>query len=204
MIEQIHHRNAFYAKAYRRLIGLNLFLFLMILLLSAWAISLYHTKAQAIYLPTTPEGKLIQDPPVNQAHLSDTEVITWAEKLLLMVYDFDYVNYRQSLQNLRTYFTPKGHGEYLAALDFSTNIEAVKNNKQVVSAEINGPAKIIQKGLNAGFYFWQIKIPLLIRYENAVGKLFLQRVTANLLVVRASTLTYPQGLSAHQLILEES
>jgi intracellular multiplication protein IcmL len=173
------------------------------LALVIWSGYLYRLKPQAIYFPATPEGKLIQDPPVNQPYWSDEEVLTWAEKVAILVYDFDYVNYRQALQNLRTYFTQTGHAEYLKALTFSTNIEAIKANKQIVSAEVNGTPLIKSKGVNSGFFYWQAMIPLLITYENSSGKIFQQRVHATMVIVRGSTLEFPQGLSVHQMILEE-
>ena len=203
LLEKIHHRNAFYASSYRWLLSLNTCLFCVSLALILWSIHLYGLKPQAIYFATTPEGKLIQDPPLNEAHLSDEEVLTWAENVALLVYDFDYVNYRQALQNLRTYFTPTGHAEYLKALTFSTNIEAIKSNKQVVSAELNGTPEIKNKGVKGGFFFWQVMIPLLITYENSSGKVFQQRVRTTMVIVRGSTLEYPQGLSVYQMILEE-
>jgi intracellular multiplication protein IcmL len=203
LLEKIHHRNAFYASSYRLLLSLNVCLSCILLALVIWSGYLYRLKPQAIYFPATPEGKLIQDPPVNQPYWSDEEVLTWAEKVAILVYDFDYVNYRQALQNLRTYFTQTGHAEYLKALTFSTNIEAIKANKQIVSAEVNGTPLIKSKGVNSGFFYWQAMIPLLITYENSSGKIFQQRVHATMVIVRGSTLEFPQGLSVHQMILEE-
>src|SRR5579863_537348 len=95
LLETIHHRNAFYASSYRQLIALNFCLFIIVVALSIWSIYLYRVKPQAIYFPTTPEGKLIQDPPLNQPAVSDADVIAWADKVALMVFDYDYVNYRQ-------------------------------------------------------------------------------------------------------------
>jgi intracellular multiplication protein IcmL len=203
LLEAIHHRNAFYASSYRWLLSLNACLFVILLALSAWSVYLYRLKPQAIYFPTTPQGKLIVDPPVNQAYLSDEEVLSWASKVAILVYDFDYVNYRQSLQNLRTYFTQTGHAEYLKALAFSTNVAAVKQNKQVVSAEVNGTPFVKNKGVKNGFFFWEVMVPLLISYENSSGKIFQQNVHATMVIVRGSTLEFPQGLSVYQMILEE-
>ncbi|MEY3183088.1 MAG: Dot/Icm secretion system protein IcmL [Pseudomonadota bacterium] len=203
LLEKIHHRNAFYASSYRWLLSLNTCLFCVLVALISWSIYLYQLKPEAIYFAATPEGKLIQDPPVNEPYLSDSEVLAWAENVAILVYDFDYINYRKSLQNLRTYFTQKGHTEYLKALNFSTNIEAIKNNKQIVSAEVNGTPEIKNKGINSGFFFWKAMIPLLITYESSSGKTFQQRVNATMVIVRGSTLEFPQGLSVHQMILEE-
>ena len=203
LLEKVHYRNAFYVNAYRELVLLNLCLFVVLVALSAWSIYLFRLKPQSIYFATTPEGKLIDDPPVNIASLPDEAVISWAERVVKRVYDFDYLNYRQTLQDLRQYFTQAGYADYLSALKFSTNLEAVKANKQVVSAEVNGKSTITKEGVNAGFYYWVLNMPLIISYENSQGKIFQQMVKATMTVVRASVLDYPQGLSVHQIILEE-
>lgn len=202
-LEKIHYRNAFYASSYRQLLLLNSCLVIILIGLMIWSSQLAQLRPQAIYFPTTPEGKLIANTPVSVESSTEPEVVAWAEKVAKSVFDFDYVNYRQSLQDLRQYFTAKGHAEYLAALEASTNMEAVKTNRQVVSAEINGQTEIFKKGLESGFFVWQLTVPLLITYENSAGKLLRQNVQATMVIVRGSMLEYPSGLSVHQMILKE-
>lgn len=204
LLEKIHRRNAFYARSYRDLIILTLCLLLVFLGFAIWSVYLFNLKPQAIYFATTPEGKLIDDPPLNQPSMPNQAVMSWAEKVAILVYDFDYLNYRQSLQDLRQYFTQNGHADYLKALAFSTNLEAVKKNKQVVSGEVNGKSTVVKEGVQNGTYYWVLNLPLLISYENSQGKIYRQNVKATMTVVRASTLEYPQGLSVHQIILEET
>jgi hypothetical protein len=183
------------------------------------------------YFPTTPDGILIDMPPLNVHHLklknllvdnrgflidypkinikelkhNDNNAIVkyWVKNVVLAMFDYDYINYRRTLQDLRNYFTPGAHEKFIRALEQSKNLQTIKDSKRVVRAQIVGEPEIKTEGVASGRYAWQIFIPVDIYYENVTDEPLIQKVIAKLWVLRVSTIQSPFfGLSAFVVNLE--
>ncbi len=247
-LELVNTRNNFYRKNYHSAVINFLLLFSTIIALAIFVIFKHITTVYTLYFPTTPSGEYIKMPPLDVNHLMitnesfnpdgtlkdyplinisdlgeninpETAIIEyWAKNAIVHLHDYDYVNYRQALQDIRDYFTLRGHDSFLEALRFSRNLEAVKLNFQVLSADISGPLTIDAGKIGAkisflkkAWYFiirkktpqifaWFIKIPITVTYENISSDPLQQRLIANMLVVRETTLRSPFfGLAIDQI-----
>lgn len=229
-LELVVIRNNFYKKNYRSA-SINFMLLLIgILLFISYIYFMHISTVYARYFPTNPAGKYIKMPPLNVNHLdlnllkfapdgtlieypeinlndlsgdpSTALIAYWAKKAVIALYDYDYINYRQALQNVRDYFTLNGHSEFLVALNFSRNLEAVRNNAQVVSARIMGEP-VIQEGFLGETKAWQVEFPVDVIYENISDRPLVQKVIARLVIVRETTLRSPFfGLAIEKINLK--
>lgn len=203
-LERILIRNEYYFNSYRRL-GIILALLLLLnvgLLGFIWY--QWLTRPVPKYFPTLPDGIPITLVPFNKPIHSTEFVVNWAEKSVLALYSFDYVTYRKALQDSQNFFTVKGHAAFVKALYESTNLEAVKAKKQVVSAEIIGATKVVREGhiSKDSPYSWDLLVPLEITYQNSENQMNKQRGTVVMRVDRGSTLRYPDGIAIGQLVFE--
>lgn len=224
-------RNSFYYRSYRRIIIANILV--IILLAAIITFARYHEKTikRSKYFPTTEDGVLIELPPLDKNHLhinnflvdnkgflldqpkinidelgNDLEhglVLYWAKQTIIKIFDYDYLNYRRALQDMRNYFVAGGHQLYLEALNESKNLEAVIAGKRVVHANVVGEATVIKTSIINNSYAWQISIPINIFYENITDDVLLQKVIAKIWVTRTSTLQSPFfGLSIARINLD--
>lgn len=202
-IDAIIARNEFYHKNYKRMLFVNAFLFL--LLTATISFSVYQRTLHPVpkYFPTTPDGRLITMPPVNIAHVNHDRVKQWASEALLDIQSLDYVTYRRSLQDIRKYFTSKGHRLYIDAFGDSNNLLAIQTNSFVVRAVLQGEPTIIKEGLFRGYYAWKLTIPFRVFYENSAGNEISQGILATMTILRTSVLEHPSGLAINQLVLEQ-
>lgn len=202
-IELIISRNYFYWQSTRRLELAIVLLFLFILCLGGFYYYLRQTAPPPQYFPTTADGKPIRPMPLELPLHSTDYVISWAQDAILKIYSLDFVNYRQSLQDSQVYFTLKGYLEFKQAYAASNNLEAVRQKRQVVSAEITGTAKEVNEGLDEkGIYTWSLDVPVTVTYQNSENEVITQVGRILMLVQRASLLVHPEGLAIAQLILQ--
>jgi len=171
------------------------------------------------YFPTTADGVLIDMPPLNVNHLKLSKLLTdnkgflidqpkinvntlgtdrdnalilyWTKKIVLKMFDYDYINYRRTLQDLRNYFAPGTHELFMKALNDSKNLESIKASKRVVRADIVGDAVVKKFGLIDNRYAWQIFIPVDIFYENITDEPLTEKLIAKIWVMRTNTLQSP-------------
>jgi len=204
-LEVIGHRNKFYYDNYRQMMIVVLMLFVIIIELSIFITIQQINDPIPLYFPCFPDGKPIETPPLNIAYFSDETVVKWVTAAIEDTYSLDFANYKKSLEEARQYFTPKGHKDFIDGLINSANIEAVKAKSFIVSSKISGAPSPIDKTNNyAGARFaWRFTIPLLVTLQNSRLNVITQKLEANVVVVRTSTLEHLSGLAIEQLILSE-
>ncbi len=204
-LERVLARNQFYWDNYRRISMILILLLVLILALSGFAFYQRVAWPKPIYFATTPDGRPIPvirlDVPIYQ---DPAVVLEWASNAVQSIYSFDYVTWRSTLQSIDVFFTPKGYQDFLSALKISTNLEAVKANRQVVSATITSAPKLTRAGqLSEDVpYSWDISMGVTINYQNSENNLILQKGTVLMRIERASLLRYKEGLAIAQLVLQ--
>ncbi len=204
-LERVLIRNLFYVENYRR-IGL-IFVLLCILILALAGFVFYQRLVwpKPQYFATTPDGRPILvirlDIPIYQ---DPNFVLNWASNAVKAIYSLDYVTWRTTLQNAEVYFTQKGYHDFLAALKASTNLEAIKAKRQVVSLDITAPPTVSRQGqLTPELpYSWDLQMQVTVTYQNSEQEMLKQIGTLLLRVERASLLRHQEGLAISQLVLQ--
>jgi hypothetical protein len=202
-LQIVLERNQFYWDSYRSL-SLNVILLIFIFILtSIFALYQRATFPAPLYFGTTPDGRPIPVVDLTQAFWTTDELMTWATQAIKKMYSYDFVTWRTVLQSSQEYFTNKGYVDFKVALQESRNMESVRVNKQVVSAEVTGPGVLKRQGRlsSAAPYSWDIEMPVTITYQNSQNKVIRQSGTLALTINRSSTLRHPGGLAIDQLVL---
>jgi hypothetical protein len=230
-LDLVNVRNNFYFHNYRLMILANIFAIILIALIAGFFYYQHRITSGSRYFPATPDGVLIDMPPLNVNHLKLQKLLTdnqgflidqpkininslgadqdnalviyWVKQVVLAMFDYDYINYRRTLQDLRNYFAPGAHGLFIKALYQSKNLETIKNGMRTVRASIISEPVIKKVGIVNNHYAWQIFVPIDVYYENITDEPLIQKVTAKLWIVRTSTLQCPFfGLSVILINLE--
>ncbi len=199
-------RNFFYEDAYRHLMQI----FLLLLILNIGLMGFGFAEAKLLPSPTyfvaTPNGVPLKLIPVDKPNMSDSALLQWAVEASTNAYTFNFVNYRQSLQESSAYFTKNGYIAFLKALKESRNLEAVKKRKLVTYARQTGNAVVLDSSdtnpnlRTNGAYTWLVQIPMLLTYENLTEK-FPQNTVLTATIVRQSTLVSEKGVGIHSFVL---
>ncbi len=131
--------------------------------------------------------------------LTQSAILTWAGKAATDAFTFDFVNFRQQLQNAAQAFTPDGWRSFLKALEDSRNLEAVRQKKLIVNAALQGAPVMLTEGVVNGVYSWRIEMPIVVAYRSA-NEVQRQNLLVNMTVSRVPTLEFPEGVGITQFV----
>lgn len=204
-LERVLIRNQFYWQNYRY-VGIGVVCLLTLLLLLTGFIFYQKTVwPKPKYFATTPDGQPIQIIRLNEPIYTDPAfVLQWVAKAVVAIYGLDYVTWRTTLQNAEVYFTTAGYQAFLNALQISTNLEAIKAKRQVVSLQVSSTPKLLRQGqINKNLpYSWDIQLPVTVVYQNSENEVIRQIGTILVRVERASLLRHREGIAISQLVLQ--
>ncbi len=193
-------RNDFYRDNYRKIVWLLILAFMIIAVLSVGLYYVVTNPPKPQYFATTIDGRVTPLVPLNQPNLSTSALLQWSNTAAIAAYTYNFVNYRQALQEASEYFTPDGWAAFMDALKNSNNLDAVIAKKLIVSAVATGAPVILAQGLMEGRYSWKIQMPMLITYQSA-SEYSQQSVVVTLLIVRIPTLTSARGIGIAQFVV---
>jgi intracellular multiplication protein IcmL len=203
-LETVFMRNNFYRDNYRRTMVMCLVLLLIVASLIGYLYFLHINRPTPTYFATTHDGKLIKMIPLDQPNHSVNALLQWATEAATASYNYNFVNYREALQAVRTYYTPTGYQHLIQALKDSRNLEAIREKKLVASSVPTGAPIILKEGVmnNQSRYAWQVQIPMKVTYQSS-NELIPQDIVITMLITRISTLESPTGIGIAQFIVRE-
>jgi len=203
-LELVRLRNNFYRDNYRRAMIVLLCSMVINFCLGAGVYYLYFSKPQPIYFATNENGSLLQMIPLDQPYVDDDQLLRWAVEACTAAYSFNFLDYRNNLQQARKYFTEAGFASYVQALERSGNLATVETKRLVVKAYLTDNPVIISRGKLGGQerYVWQVEVPMVVRYVSA-GTEIKQPVLIKLLIGRVSTLDSVSGVAIAQFVVED-
>jgi len=199
-ISTVLNRNNFYRDGYRLLLRISLIQAAVIVVLVAGIVTMVIAmKPHPVFFATTSDGRIINIVPLDQAYLSDSQVLAWTAATAQNVMRFGYNDYRDRLQAASNSFTQTGWGSFQKALKDANFLDAIQARKQVVALDINAAPLITQHYVRGGVYTWYVRMPVTIRFD---GETPLQPITTVLYlqIVRVSTLQNPDGISIEQWV----
>jgi len=201
-VELVRLRNNFYRDNYRRLVGALLILLVAIIMLIGTVLYQIMNRPEPRYFATTVDGRIMQLFPLSEAMLSPGELLQWAHRAAIAAYTYNFVSYRDAMQQLQNQFTPDGWRYYEDALRVSRNLEMVIAKKLVVSAVATGTPVILDQAVIDGRYSWKVQIPLLVSYQSP-NEQTQKPVIAMMIISRVPTVDMPKGIAIVSFVVTE-
>lgn len=192
--ELVRLRNNFYRDNYRRLVLSLMFLLFIIIFLAGIVFYQIYNRPEPKYFATTTDGRIMQLFPLSEAMLSPSELLQWTHRAAIAAYTYNFVNYRDAMQQLQNQFTPAGWKYYENALKISRTLEMVIAKKLVVSAVATGTPVILDQAVVNGVYAWKVQIPLLVTYQSP-NEQTQQSMIITIIVSRVPTVDMPKGIA---------
>lgn len=201
-VEIVRLRNNFYRDNYRRLVVALLALLLIVSALVGAVIYQVMNRPEPRYFATTVDGRIMPLYPLSDAMLSPRDLLQWAHGAAVSAYTYNFVNYRDAMQQLQNQFTPDGWRYYEDALKISRNLEMVIAKKLVVSAVATGTPVILDQAVIGGRYSWKVQIPLLVSYQSP-NEQTQKPIIVMMIISRVPTVDMPKGIAIVSFIASE-
>ncbi len=196
-LERVVLRNDFYKDGFRRMVTVLLISLVVNVILLGSLFFLGSRHPDPVYFATTQDGQLIQLNGAQQPLLNDQAILAWVNRNIPQLYQFDYVNYRSSLQRSRQYFTSSGWQQFMQ--EFAPVVSQVTNGGLVVSAALYDTPVIVKSGVFGGIPSWGVQVPLLVSYQKD-GKVQTQHIIMQVLLQKADPNDSTQLLNITQVI----
>ncbi len=198
-------RNEFYRKKYHFVLAVFFLSLIVVGVLIGMLMYLIKHPPQPYYFAADKAGRFIQEIPVTQPNMSTQEVAAWAVDAVESTYTYDYVNYRQQLQNAQKYFTEFGWRSYMKGLEDSLNLVALSKRQLMIIAKVVSPPKLIIEGPlgKSAIYAYKFDVQVLVTYYRPPyddKSKFENPLDVNVIIERQDSLSSYKGLGIVQII----
>lgn len=191
--ELVRLRNFFYRDNYRKLVSIVFLLMLLLLVMAYWVFYLISHRPAPRYFATNIQGGITPLYQLNQPGLSTDYVLNWAARGASHAFTFNYVEYREQIENAKDiYFTADGGEQFEQQLENSNDLQAVVQGKFIVTAQPGAAPQLLWQGViptgtYQGRYGWQVDLPMVLTIQNCtqVNK---KQLDVKMTVVRSSYL----------------
>jgi intracellular multiplication protein IcmL len=193
-VELVRLRNNFYRDNYRRVVGALMVLLVIVVTLVGVVFYQIVNRPEPKYFATTVDGRIMPLFSLSEAMLSPGELLQWAHRSAITAYTYNFVNYRDAMQQLQNQFTPAGWRYYEDALRTARTLEMVIAKKLVVSAVATGTPVILDQAVISGRYSWKVQVPLLVTYQSP-NEQTRQSMIVTMIISRVPTVDMPKGIA---------
>lgn len=193
-LELVRLRNNFYRDNYRRVVGALLILLIINITLVGMIFYQIVNRPEPKYFATSADGRITQLYPLDMPMIAPAELLQWASRAAVAAYNFNFVNYREALQDLQNNFTADGWKSYEDALKSSRLLETTIAKKLVVSAVPTATPVILDQAVVNGRYAWKVQQPLLVTYQSP-NEQTQQPVIVTMAISRVPTVDMPKGIA---------
>lgn len=162
-------------------------LFLSVLLMVALLGILIFTQLMSIPSPArfslNSNLQIIDPVPLDEEGISTAALLNWVNSLLIDAFSFNYSNQERQRDKLVEYMNDTALNTYLRLFFTDEDLASVKEMKYVVSVRPEEAPEILVSRAFRGRHAWQIRVPAIIRFQNALVRQS-QRVDVEFLVLR--------------------
>lgn len=179
----------------------------LVVCLAIIAILLYMFTVYPKYrvVQTVDNSVICEIDPSDNPQLTDVAIQDFAKTAVLSAYSFDYVNYRDQINNATTrYFTPDGRAAFNTALRSSGSLDHIIANNLIMKSMTLQSPQIEEKGLDSrGKPYWIVRMPIATEFYTGTAKAAdVQSFVAQVRVVNTQRDAFnPRGLGVLSMTL---
>lgn len=195
-------RFGFWRGGFWRVGSTNVAVSFVLMLLALGHVYMAHHLPEPSYRFTDNHGNLVAGTPLNRPVMSDADLMDFAVRSILAVYNFNYMHYQETLaRDASPNFTASGWEGVVAAVEAKHTLKEIEARSISVSAiPLAGPT--IKKWAEVRDHLaWGVQFPIQVSYANTNESRPIDLViTAT--VMRVPTALYPKGVAIDSFVAE--
>jgi intracellular multiplication protein IcmL len=165
-LEIVRLKNDFYRDGFNKIFLALILIGVAIGLLLLTSFYLHTRKPSPVVFVTDDDGRVFGPAPLDKAFLKDADLIQWVNDAIVRSFNFDFINYKDQLANIKSYYTDNGYSKLLALLGSYASESQVENGKLFVSAGASGTPVMYNEGIIDGRYAWILHFPIGLHYSS--------------------------------------
>jgi hypothetical protein len=179
-----------------------------IILLVAVSFSLYVEKPTPVTFETDADWRVFPPVPVNQAYVSSADLLQWVSTVLPQSFSFDFVGYKNEMNDLPQYYTQNGFKKLTDLLNTYANEQTIQDSRLFIQARPSSAPSVFNQGLInqgelSGSYGWWVQMPVVMHYSSP-NKIYDTPLAIQVLVVRIPTLNDLTGIAIEDITVSKA
>lgn len=179
----VRHNSRYRSDSLGSLSVLMLGLVILIAILVMFAFLEIGTRPSPKYFKLNDNLQIIEPVPLDQEGISKAALLNWISEMIINAFSYNYSNQHKQQAKMTEYFSDSAMQLYLNYLQTDQDLSAVAENKYVVAVRMTSAPEIITGKEYKGRYAWQIRVPMQLRFANALNR-STQDLTMDILVWR--------------------
>ena len=196
-------RNLFYYDQYKKTYLILLMLLVVNVLLIVAIVYKVLTPVRPKYFAASATGQIIKKIPLNKPAMTQDFVLRWTAEKVADAFNIDYVHWRTQLQRASTAFTQTGWRYFNKALKDARILDLVVKGQRIASVTITGAPQLIRTSVINGIYFWQVRLPLTVRYIKPGADEITSNYFVNVIVLREPVDKKPDRVAINNFIPQQ-
>ena len=198
-----YYRNVLLYSYYRKTNTLTFLLFIITILSAVCFFYFFFKDVPPRYIPLNDQNQVIEEQPLtSKSGFEDADVFSFALDAIRTMNVYDYINYKEQLQNGMEYFTDAGWNNYVQGFAGSATLNTVRKQHLVVTVQPTNAPEISREGVVSNAYKWQVKQPIEIRYYSQGSVQFSQSGVVTLLITRRPMISSEYGMGIEVYVLD--
>lgn len=146
-------------------------------------------------------GVITKMHPLSAPVVEPKKLLSWSGQIVTNSFTFNFANYRDNFNEIKSSYTNSGWQSYRTMLDTSGILNTVVNNNLFATATIIGNPKLLDDGVRDGHYAWTVRVPLLLTFKTNVAggqqtQAFPQKkITVDAIIDRIPNLDNPEEIA---------
>ena len=196
-LEEAKKRKGFYPRGASKLMTVVMLLAVINIALVVSAGYMLATKDESVdYYAVTCDSDPIKLNSLSTAMVSAKQLLQWANVAAVAAYNYNFVNWRQRMDELRPYFSAQGWESFYPSFS-EQQVGPMVAKKTMVSAVAIDVPVIEQRGVLQGRYTWRVAVPLLVSYQTASVKTQ-EKILVRMVISRVPVVQTPRGIAVMQ------
>src|SRR5262245_54638010 len=105
--------------------------------------------------------------PLDQKNITATALSSWVALALPDLLTYGYDDYMERFKQTARYFTIKGWGKYVEALERSRRLESMTQYKTRIGTRIKGDPVLVNEGVLEGRHRWVFVVPVVSTHHGS-------------------------------------
>jgi intracellular multiplication protein IcmL len=140
---------------------------------------------------------------LSEPYIKNEELANWVSQKVAATLSLDFRSWKQKIYEVRSAYDDEAFKSLVVAMKNNGIINIIEERRLICTAVIPTAPIIHASGINRGVFMWRVKMPVMINYESSKGIDYVQKLSADVLVQRVSTLKNAVGIDIKQIVLAQ-
>lgn len=151
------------------------------------------------YIYADANGRISPLTALSSPNMKDSDVSVWVTNAITSALSFDYVKYREQIQDAQKYFTPNGWDGFQQMLQGPHLLEQVTDNHLIMTISPTQAPTLLSAGTEGNLFTWRFSIPMVIKFYTNNPQAESSGISDHPVIVQVTVTRLPETMQSSAL-----